>query len=309
MPELTPETLKDTCEPVPPTSEAQGVASTCPLCAEPAIVRLAVKPLKGRLWYVAKCRSCKLVFTDPQPNESDISSFYEGDYHSALREPGANEKVFGEKFESYCDWLLRYVEPGRSLDIGCATGLFVKYLQDRGFQAEGYEANELSAEWARSQYGVTVHVGILDPRSLPPKSYDLISLCDVLEHTLNPLEYLKDLRGPLRPGGHVMVTFPHVWAAESLYYRAISKLVRRDWIWGTCKVPTHTWEFTPETAQRVFEQAGFRIVAFRRRQDRSTEPVRMRSLVDLIHIPPRLLQLRPFGDRFGIQMHFLLQVQ
>lgn len=270
-------------------------------------VRIAVLTVKGRQWHVAKCHSCKLVFTDPQPNEADIQSFYEEDYHSDLRQPGASEKAFGSKFDGYCEWLLRYVKPGESLDVGCATGLFVKKLRDRGFQAEGYEANALSAEWGSSHYGVTIHVGFFDPRASRPKRYDLITLCDVLEHTVNPLDYLRAVREVLCPGGHVMVTFPHIWSAESLYYRALSKLLRRDWIWQSCHVPYHTWEFAPNTARRVFEQAGFRVVAFRRKQDANKEPIDLQDPVTLIRIPPRILWFRLLGDSFGPQMHFLLQ--
>jgi 2-polyprenyl-3-methyl-5-hydroxy-6-metoxy-1,4-benzoquinol methylase len=284
-------------------------SSSCPLCARMTTVRFAIRTEKDRQWNVARCRSCKLVFSDPQPSESDIRSFYAGDYHSDLRQLGASEKAFGQKFDSYCEWLLGYVKPGRSLDIGCGTGLFVKKLRDRGFQAEGHEANALSAEWGRSHYGMTIRVGILDPHTLQPGRYDLITLCDVLEHTGNPLEYLCVLRKLLHPSSYVMVTFPHIWSIESLYYRALSKLLRRNWVWQTCNIPYHTWEFTPHTARRVFEQAGFRIVAFRRRQDMQKEPIDWQDLVTLIRIPTRILWFRPLGNRLGSQMHFLLRPQ
>lgn len=289
--------------------EAESQPSACPLCGRMTAVRFAVRSVKDRRWHVARCRSCKLVFTDPQPNDADIESFYEGDYHSELRQSGASEKVFGRKFDGYCEWLLGYVNPGRSLDVGCATGLFVKKLQDRGFQAEGYEANVLSAKWGSSHYGVTIHVGFFNPSASQTGSYDLITLCDVLEHTVNPLEYLRVVRESLRPGGHVMVTFPHIWSAESLYYRGLSKLLRRDWVWQSCHVPYHTWEFTPQTARRVFEKAGFRVVAFRRRQDMNKEAIDLKNPVDLIRIPPRILWFRPLGNVFGLQMHFLLQTR
>jgi SAM-dependent methyltransferase len=306
---LTPEERKQSCEKHRANSGADITPPVCPLCAEMKTVRLGFRTVEGRQWRVAECRSCKLVFTDPQPSETDIRSFYQGDYHSELRQPGRTEAVFGEKFDDYCEWLLRYCEIGRSLDIGCSTGLLVKKLQDRGFQAEGYEANALSAEWGRSHYGVMIHVGVFNPHAVQPRSYDLITLCDVLEHTVNPLEYLRAVRESLRPSGHIMVTFPHIWCIESLYYRAISKLFNRGSLWQTCNVPYHTWEFTPQTARHVFEQAGFGIVAFRRRRDPGIEPIDWRRPVSLIHVPPRILEFHPLGNRFGSQMHFLLKPQ
>jgi SAM-dependent methyltransferase len=255
---------------------------------------------------VVRCTSCKLLFTDPRPTESDIQSFYADDFHSNLREPGASEDLFGRKFEFYCDWLLHYVKPGKSLDIGCATGLFVKKLQDRGFQAEGYEGNVASAAWGRSQYGVTIHTGFFSPDASQAGNCDLITLCDVLEHTINPLEYLRHIRCLLSPGGAIMVTIPHIWCIESLYYRMLSRLFRREWLWQTCQVPFHTWEFTPLTARRVFEQAGFRIVAFRRWEPTVKMPINWRELASLIHIPPLILKVPLLGNRFGIKMIFLL---
>lgn len=295
------------CQREPQMKSTSEMSCACPLCARTTTVRLSTRTVKGRLWHVMRCNSCELVFTNPQPNETDIQSFYEDDYHSNLRQPGASEKAFGYKFDDYCDWLLNYTKPGKALDIGCATGLFVKKLQDRGFQAEGYEGNAASAAWGRSNFGVNIHAGLFNPRASQAGSYDLITLCDVLEHTVNPLEYLRAVRHLLRPCGHVMVTFPHIWSVESLYYRGLSRLLHREWVWQLCQVPYHTWEFTPQTARRVFERAGFRIVAFRRWQPIHGEPIDWRNLVTLIHIPTLILKLRPLGNRFGRQMHFLLQ--
>ena len=265
------------------------------------------KEVAGRPWSVSECKACKIVFTDPQPTAADVSRFYGGTYHAEIRQPGATERVFGRKFDEYCDWLSTYVKPGKSLDVGCATGLLVKKLHDRGFDAQGYESNALSAEWGQREYGVPIRTGIFQPSSEPAEAYDLITLCDVLEHTLNPLQYLTEVRRIVRPSGHVMITFPHIWCAESLYYFYLSKFLRRKWIWHTCNVPGHTWEFTPSTARAVFEGAGFRLVAFRRRHDSTIDAVQWNKLVDLIHLPPFLFNLLMGRHRFGPQMHFLLQ--
>jgi hypothetical protein len=38
-----------------------------------------------------------------------------------------------------------------------------------------------------------------------------------------------------------------------------------------------------------------------------SEPIDWQRLINIIHIPPQILQFRPLGNRFGLQMHFLLQ--
>jgi len=275
--------------------------------------RIAVRTRDNQDWFLAHCAQCGFYYTDPPPALADIRGFYGGDYHSELRQPGASEKIFGAKFKNYVDWLAQKLTPGRSLDVGCATGLFVKLLQEAGFEAEGYEANALSAAWGREYFEVPIFDGIFDPASSKPSHYDLISLCDVLEHTLDPMQYLASLRPLLRPSGHVFITFPDIESWESRYFRSLSIVLRRSWLWRSCNVPYHTWEFTPDTARTVFRKAGFRLVAFRRCQDSllsedagSGRGSLVRFLVDL---PPRLLSLPVLNGAFGTQMHFLLRAE
>src|SRR5262245_21964925 len=58
--------------------------SACPLCGSSKTVRFASRARFGRIWHIAECSGCKLVFTDPQPSDADIRTFYEADYHSEL---------------------------------------------------------------------------------------------------------------------------------------------------------------------------------------------------------------------------------
>jgi len=64
-------------------------------------------------------------------------AFYHGDFHQELREPGGTERIFGAKFARYRDWVLSFLQSGRSIDIGTATGLFPSLLKQAGFDAEG----------------------------------------------------------------------------------------------------------------------------------------------------------------------------
>jgi SAM-dependent methyltransferase len=43
--------------------------------------------------------------------------------------------------------------PGKILDIGCATGLFLSGMQDRGWECLGIELNEQAATYARERMG------------------------------------------------------------------------------------------------------------------------------------------------------------
>ncbi len=186
---------------------------------------------------------------------------------------------------------------GRALDVGCATGLLPKMLRDAGFEATGIELNATSAVWGSRAYGITIQVGGIEDIG---GRYDLITLTDVLEHTPHPLRALVALREHLTGGGHVLVTFPDIHSLEAHYFRLLSRLFKRDWLWVSCHIPYHVWEFTPATARAVFSSAGFSVKAYRR----SNRRAELEGKAKLLAAPARLLALAP--SLLGGQMEFIL---
>ena len=281
--------------------------SPCPRCESPSVELLFQIPDRGKVWGLARCGACGQHYCEPPPTSAEIAGCYEGDYHGELREAGASERIFGPKFRDYREWVLKFVAPGKSLDIGTATGLFPSLLKEAGFDAEGIEFNEASAQWGSRHYGIKIMSGSLETSGVSPESYDLITMTDVLEHTDHPLRFLDFVRSYLKPGGFMLITFPDVCSIEARYTNFIAGVLRRDWIrHRACRIPAHIWEFTPQTASTMFVKAGFQVRGFRRRQD-TIEPAS--GLLALLMLPTQLLKIPPIGHSMGSQMHFIIQKQ
>ena len=91
----------------------------------------------------------------------------------------------------------------RVLEIGCGTGVNLRYLQKRyAARLEALVGTDPLAE-EKSVNGIAIWKD-------PPKDkpFDLILLMDVLEHVDDPLSLLRELRGLLRPGGWILITVP-----------------------------------------------------------------------------------------------------
>ena len=245
------------------------------------------------------------AFTSPTPTEAELVSFYAGSYHQELRSEGGSEEAFGGKYERYLAMLGRHLGAGRVLDVGCSTGLLVRMLVDRGYQAEGVELNPASAQWGAKHYGVRIYNRPLESCPIRDGSLDAVFLTDVLEHTRHPVEFLREVGRRLAAGGFVVVTLPDISSVESLYQQAISRCLRRAWLWRSCHIPLHVWEFTPKTASACFAAAGFRIAEYRRSQP-ETERVR-EGLLGLLEWPLRVLRSRWIAARLGTQMEFVIQ--
>ncbi|MDB5340360.1 MAG: methyltransferase/methylase, partial [Planctomycetaceae bacterium] len=201
---------------------ADVTSEKCPMCGSASNRTVCERARLGRRWSLTQCRACSLNFTAPIPTQDDIVAFYQGDYHSDLRIEAGTEKAFDAKCQRYADALERHLPIGRVVNVGCSTGLLVRKLCDRGYDAEGTELNSDSAARGRANYDVVIHSKPLEVCPYGPESLDAILFTDVLEHTLHPRDYLREAGRRLVPGGVALVTFPDIWSIESRYQYALS---------------------------------------------------------------------------------------
>ena len=166
----------------------------CPLCRGNRLMIRHTVSCCEESWSLARCLNCRLKFTLPKPTEAWISRFYSRDYHQHLCVPGASERAFGAKYSRYIKWISSFDIRGRVLDIGCATGLFPKMLAEQGFDAKGVELNREVADWGSQHYCVDIETCPLEKCSYAPESFDLVTMTDVLEHTENPVLFLRRVR-------------------------------------------------------------------------------------------------------------------
>ena len=84
--------------------------------------------------------------------------------------------------------------PRTLLDVGCHAGRFVRLAIEAGWRAEGTEINERTATHAAARTGAPIHR--LSAERLPElgKTFDAVTLTDVLEHIPEPVALLSTVR-------------------------------------------------------------------------------------------------------------------
>lgn len=101
----------------------------------------------------------------------------------------------------------RYGGSGRRvLEIGCAHGTLLMALRDRGYTCAGVEPDEATAAWVRGTTGLDVRAGLFPALDLPP--CDLFLAFDVIEHSPDPEEFLRQAARLLSPGGVAIIQTP-----------------------------------------------------------------------------------------------------
>lgn len=123
----------------------------------------------------------------PPPMAGSAGRLYDAEYYAHYDDHEGKEStpyVRGEPwlglFASFADRIVRDVEPGSVLDVGCAIGLLVEALRDRGVDARGFDLSEFAIAQVGDGLRPYVWVGsLLDPIE---GHFDLVTCLEVLEH-------------------------------------------------------------------------------------------------------------------------------
>jgi SAM-dependent methyltransferase len=200
---------------------------------------------------LVKCRQCGFQYVNPRlRGELIFSGYTEGDDPTYVSQLQARERTFAGSL----DEIERAAGgTGKLLDIGTAAGAFVAAARARGWQAEGCEPNKWLAQWGARHYGITIRQGGVFDQDYEDGTFDVVTLWDVIEHTLNPREMLDRCHRLLKPGGVLVVNYPDIgsWIARAL---------GRRWLFLTS---VHLYYFDRRTIARMLESSGFRVEAVR----------------------------------------------
>jgi SAM-dependent methyltransferase len=158
---------------------------------------IQTEPLPGgTLW---SCEDCHLAFRDPLL----ATSRYEDLYRKGSAELWESQSVRQ-------DFRLVQLEmaddaPGMNvLDIGCYTGRLLASLPKR-YRLHGVEPNEAAARIAVSR-GIRIVAETVSELSLLSDKFDAIIACDIIEHLVDPLAFLGQLRAHLAPNGRLLLS-------------------------------------------------------------------------------------------------------
>jgi 2-polyprenyl-3-methyl-5-hydroxy-6-metoxy-1,4-benzoquinol methylase len=242
--------------------------SDCEACGSGDAILVTTQHAFGEDFRVVRCTGCGLIRTNPRPTAEWKSRFYDPRYNAYAEEHGRDFIYAPDErrlpgYRRLLRFLRRRVRRGaRLLDVGCASGLFVKEARELGLDAEGCDYSEAAARYGREQFGVHIITSPAASIGAPSDSYDVVTLLHVFEHLEAPLAVLSELRRVLKPGGLLLLETvnyrPH-YLIETRFRFLIplyERLTKRD---GLPWVPfDHLYHWSPEALLRAFRVTGFR---------------------------------------------------
>ena len=159
---------------------------------------------------VTCCRSCGMIFTNPQPTNYVQQVAHRGVLARHL------VPEFLERQRRTARFVLDLLQPlapgSRLLDFGCGEGVLVHEARRLGWNAIGLDLNQGLVDTANAYWGFAALVpGSLDEflRSRPDP-FDVIVTSQVFEHLQQPVEVGRQLVFLLKPGGLLYIDVPNV---------------------------------------------------------------------------------------------------
>lgn len=222
------------------------------------------------------CKSCGLMFLNPQPSFEELEKYYPSDYYRKIEErPSTISKInvkFMRKlyalsvkhsfiFKTFLFPLSPFVRgvniiPNtKYLDVGCGGGQFLFETKILNSTAEyyGVEPGNFDKEDVK-KHGLNVFKGTLEEAHYPDDYFDVVTMNHVFEHVHNPSETMKELRRVLKPGGTLILAVPNY---RSLAFKLSGKY------WYQLDAPRHLFTYSDEILKKYAKKFNLKVEKIR----------------------------------------------
>jgi 2-polyprenyl-3-methyl-5-hydroxy-6-metoxy-1,4-benzoquinol methylase len=247
----------------------------CPVCGT-AASRLRYSITRFRIY---DCAGCALVYLWPQIDDDEVRELFERLYTEGegsvpelatyydFTYSDKPENPLVRVYERWLDALERERPPGRLLDIGCGTGLFLAVARRRGWQPHGVDDCLPAIAHARDHFGLDVWDGqFIDFAAREAPRFDAISMWDIIEHARAPVALLAAARSVLAPGGVIGISTPNQRSildlVAGLLYRGSGGRITRPL--EKFYIEQHFLYFSPDTLRSALDRAGLAVVRLER---------------------------------------------
>ena len=236
------------------------IYDSCPNCGSNKI-SLALSPkdytVSGEVFEVWECKDCSQRFTQNVPGKENIGAYYQSQdyishsdtskglvnsiYHKVrkrtlIQKRNLIETITGEK-------------KGNILDVGAGTGAFLNTMKIANWNGIGIEPDKNAREKAKELYGIILE-NLEKIYSLPPHSFDAITMWHVLEHVHDLHEYVDQLKKLLSSTGKLFIAVPNYTSHDAKIYKEF---------WAAYDVPRHLYHFSPKAMKNLLNAHGFNI--------------------------------------------------
>jgi len=271
----------------------------CPICNSSDLEGYAidVKRMGPHISRVI-CQNCKIIFANPMADEDELLEFYRFYYDQGnfkLLEYKKNlSHLMKSKPKEYNiqngNFIYQHVSTGNILDIGAGIGSTLHLVDSPEFNLYATEFDQDAIDFINIEFKNKVNTfkGDLVKAAYPSEFFDYIIFNHVIEHTLDPDAYLKEIFRILKKGGILYIGTPDINANIYKVYRFL--------MFSSGRIPDivdgieHTFLFSKSTLINIVTKNGFKVINHRKVSLNNSISNLFKLILDLKKLVTRIIQ-------------------
>ncbi len=232
----------------------------CALCGHAPLRPYGMVADVRRAIHVAQweCPSCRLLCSYPRASANVVADYYSDDYYGRVwADPEhvwrQNTVAYRTEMRMLDTMLPMTASGGRALDVGCGYGVLMHMLNERGYNTVGCEMGRPAVKFCQSR-GLNVVRGMAPGLPFRDASFNLVVSFHVIEHVLEPAQFIASLTRVLKPGGALVIVTDHRWTTQHAWHRCAARL--RGAVPPFYTSTDHTFVFAREHVVGLLQASG-----------------------------------------------------
>jgi ubiquinone/menaquinone biosynthesis C-methylase UbiE len=241
-------------------SQPKEAVERCNLCGGEYLVQISHRDRYGYAAGAFACGRCGLVFLNPRLSAKAYGEFYASVYRPLVsayhgrpidaKSIQAEQREYAiERAEFAAPYLQSIQSPRTLLDIGGSTGVVARHFAER-FEYEATVLDPSAEELQEAEgHGMATMHGFMETANFAGKRFDLVLLCQTIDHLLDISLTLDKIRECLKEGGFFFVDIVD-FRAGYLRNWSVSEATKID----------HPYSLTQETVEAYLRRKGFKVL-------------------------------------------------
>ncbi len=170
-----------------------------------------------------QCSTCSHYFIINRPSKDAIETFYLNDteYASTYTDKKSSETRLNQVAIPKAKWMIEQFEsvygykPKSILDVGAGAGHFVHACKQLGMDAAGIELSKEDRQFCKKNFNVELkNIDFLKDWKMF-SDVDIVTFWGVIEHTVNPVDFLKTAKKVISNRNGLVVAEVPRWSSFS----------------------------------------------------------------------------------------------
>jgi 2-polyprenyl-3-methyl-5-hydroxy-6-metoxy-1,4-benzoquinol methylase len=222
---------------------------------------------------VVHCQNCQTESIRPLPTPEQLDEYY-SNYLVTQTAEEQLQRLLSLSVEALRFYIketelsLEKSQQIRFLEIGFGNGAGLFAGAKLGMKSYGIDLDPVCVKNAKSfaekhSLNVTCFQGDVSTLSDMEEKFDLVKASQVLEHVLNPIEFLSAISLAQPTGGYLIIESPNNQAAFWWFKNRARKSFNRSNYYNSLKLQEHLWGYTRKSLPLLLRKAGYRTLFVR----------------------------------------------